>query len=131
MAIAANVPGAGIDRRTGRLLSGWPHVQQSLEVIFTTGFGERVMREWFGSHVPRLLGESLTTPTLLRFKLAVFVAIELWEPRFRVTKINSLSVDRLGRYRCEIEGEWRPRGHLEDYRVDGARRVITVGQGAR
>lgn len=131
MAIAANVPGAGIDRRTGRPLAGWGHVQQSLEVIFTTGFGERVLREWFGSHVPRLLGESLTPTTLLRFKLAVFVAIELWEPRFRVTKINSLSVDRLGRYRCEIEGEWRPRGHLDDYRIEGARRVLTVGQGGR
>lgn len=117
----------GLNALTGQRLDGWQHTVQSLEVIFSTHFGDRVMREWFGSAVPRLLGESLTAATLLKFKLAVFVAIELWEPRFRVTRIHSLSIDRLGRYRCELEGEYRPRGHLKDYRVDGGRRSFSLG----
>jgi phage baseplate assembly protein W len=33
---------AGIDRATGRLLDGWPHVVQSIVVIITTTYGERM-----------------------------------------------------------------------------------------
>ena len=53
------LPGTGIDRHTGHPLAGFAHVQQSLEVIFTTHFGERVLRRWFGSFVPKLFGEPM------------------------------------------------------------------------
>ncbi|MCW2319185.1 phage baseplate assembly protein W, partial [Rhodoblastus acidophilus] len=54
---------AGIDKRTGRPLEGWPHVVQSLGTIFTTGFGARVMRRVFGSAVAGILGQNLTPDT--------------------------------------------------------------------
>ena len=120
-------PGTGIDRTTGKVLSGWPHVVQSLEVIFSTRFGERVMREWFGSMVPAMLGENLTPATVLRTKLAIWVAIETWEPRFRIAQITSLSVNRQGQYRLEMEGEYRPRAHLGDFTVEGPRRTVSIG----
>jgi phage baseplate assembly protein W len=76
----------GIDRTTGKPLSGWPHVMQSLGVIFATKFGSRVMRRNFGSAVPSVLGKNLVPSTMLKFMTAATIAIELWEPRFRVRK---------------------------------------------
>jgi phage baseplate assembly protein W len=129
--VTVTSPGTGLDRRTGAILTGWPHVQQSLEVIFSTRIGERVIREWFGSMVPAMLGENLTVDTVLRTKLAIWVAIELWEPRFRVTQVKSLTATRLGEYRLEIEGEYRPRAHLGDFSIEGPRRVVTLGSPRR
>ncbi len=70
---------AGIDRSTGRLLSGWDLVVQSIMIIITTGYGERMLRRWFGSSIPQLLGETLTTPTVVRFFAALIAALEVRE----------------------------------------------------
>ena len=113
----APLPGTGIDRTTGKLLSGWPHVLQSIQIIFTTRFGQRVMRRWFGSFVPQLLGEPLVPSTVLRFWTAICVAIDLWEPRFRVTLIvptGEPETMRRGALGFDIRGVYMPRGHLGD-----------------
>ena len=47
----------GVDRKTGKVLIGWDHVRQSIEVIFATPFHTRVLRRWVGSFVPHILGE--------------------------------------------------------------------------
>jgi len=120
MAQIAPLPGTGIDRTNGKITSGWGHVQQSLYVIFTTKFGERVMRRWFGSYVPALLGRNMTNPTILRFWTAICVAIDSWEPRFRVTKIVPLASPaqlRSGAIGFAIVGIYYPRGHLGDYSI--------------
>ncbi len=116
-------PGIGIDWRTGKLIDGWEHVVQSLEILFSTRYGERVMREWVGSLVPVLLGENLTARTINRTKLAMWVAIETFEPRYRITQITSLDVSRLGRYGLELNGVYRPRAHLGDFTTAGSRRL--------
>lgn len=118
--------GAGVDRYTGQPLDGWPHVLQSLGVIFTTTFGSRVMRRWFGSLLPNLLGENLVPATLLRYATALFAALA-FEPRFSVTCITVLSGPdelRTGRLRVELEGVYRPRAHLGDFTAEGARRAV-------
>lgn len=122
-----NFESVGIDRHTGRPLTGWAHVVQSLEVLFSTGFGERIMREWVGSFVPAVLGRNMVPATILAAKTAIFVAIALFEPRYRIIRITSLSVDRMGRYVFQIEGEYRPRGHHGDTRAEG-RRTVTLGR---
>jgi hypothetical protein len=120
-------PSIDMDAGSGADISAWPHVLQSLEVIFTTRFGERVMREWFGSLVPAFLGENLNTPTVVAFFSAVSAAIEQWEPRYRITRIVPESVGRDGRLRIFMEGEYRPRALLNDFTPEGARRVTIVG----
>lgn len=121
----APIPGTGIDRRTGKVLAGWPHVQQSLDVIFTTVYGEREMRRWVGSFVPKLLGQNLAPSTVLKFWTAICVAIDRpasdgGEPRYRVSKIlpkGSPDGMREGHLGFTIEGTYYPRGHLGDYSV--------------
>jgi len=120
-------PSLDINVTTGADIRGWPHVLQSIEQIFTTNFGERVMREWFGSAVPRFLGENLNTQTVVPFFAAISAAMEQWEPRFAITQIIPESVSRAGLLQITIEGEYRPRALLGDFAAEGARRVIIAG----
>jgi phage baseplate assembly protein W len=122
--------GIGLNRHTGGQLDGWPHVAQSLGDIFTTRFGERVMRRYYGSLVPRLLGENMVPETYLRFFSAVGVAL-LQEPRVRLLQVTPLSVSRDGSSQIRIEFEWRPRGHLGDFTPAGQKRVTVSAAGAR
>jgi Bacteriophage baseplate protein W len=129
---------AGIDRATGRLLEGWPHVVQSILVIITTGYGERMLRRWFGSAVPQLLGENLTTPTVVRFFAALIAALEVREvdtglarePRFKIIKITPLRVDRSGELRLEIHGVYLPHGHLGDFTPEDMRTIVLAPSAA-
>ena len=132
MAQLPPLPGTGINRNTGRPLAGFAHVQQSLEVIFTTHFGERVLRRWFGSFVPKLLGEPMVPSTVLRFRTAMVVAIEIWEPRFKVKKVaypgqhNGAERMRSGALSVMLVGEYRPRGHLGDPTPEFGERTVTL-----
>lgn len=120
----ATDPSLDIDAATGGDIRGWGHVLQSLEVIFTTRFGERVMREWFGSIVPAFLGENMNTQTIVPFFSAISSAIDQWEPRYRITQIIPERVGRDGHLRIVLHGEYRPRALLGDFTPEGARRVF-------
>ena len=119
----------GIDRFTGRPLSDWPHVVQSILVILSTRIGDRVMRRSFGSAVPGLLGRNLVPATLLRFYTAIAIAIELWEPRFRVRQFeypgveNSANDLRQGRLGIRMIGDYRPRALSGDMTVETVKTV--------
>lgn len=113
----------GFDRYTGQIVYDWAHVLQSLDVIFTTRFGERVMREWFGSAVPNLLGRNLTPREVVPYFAAICAAVEMWEPRFRVTNIQVLEATRTGRLSLFIDGVYRPRALYGDYRTEGPRKL--------
>ena len=115
--------GSGINRFTGKALIGWPHVVQCLGVIFTTNFGERVMREGFGSLVPVVLGRNMTPREILPFWQAIWTSIDTFEPRYKVTSVQPIDLDRLGNLNLLIQGQYRPRGHLGDFTVEGAKRV--------
>ena len=120
----------GFDRRTGALLDGFAHVEQSIEVIMTTWIGTRVMRRFFGGAGPVLLGRKLSPAEVGRFWALVVTAIHAFEPRYRVVRITAVSdgVDavRRGELGFSIEGAWRPRAHLGDMTVEGLR-TIRIG----
>jgi len=122
--------GFGISRITGAPIDGWDHVVQSIDVIFTTSIGERVMVRHFGSSAPVLLGRAKTAANVLRFWSAVAIAIDLWEPRFRVVRVGiaeqSAEVTRQGHLTFVVEGEYRPNAHLGDLTPEGQIRRISL-----
>lgn len=137
----------GMDRRTGKLLQGWEHVEQSIEVIFATPFHERVLRRWVGSFVPHILGESTVPRIITRFFWAIASAIDIWEPNYRIKQVYymgdalskewvpSLSTSsaadliRLGQAIFRQEGLYRPRAHLGDSTPYEQRNASLVGYG--
>lgn len=104
---------AGINEVDGSILDGEDHVAQSLGKIFSTRLGERVMREWFGNPGLRLLGENATEQSILLWQNILWMLVELFEPRFRITRFVVNDVDRLGYSDFTIEGEYRLYAHLD------------------
>jgi phage baseplate assembly protein W len=89
-------PSVGLDAATGGILTGWEHVVQSLRDIFDTRFGSRIMREWYGSFVPNLLGRLITPEEVVPYFAAITSAIEAgWEPLSR-GKTVAIVVDATG-----------------------------------
>jgi phage baseplate assembly protein W len=115
----------GTNRNTGRPLDGWDHVIQSLEVIFTTRFGERVMRQWFGSLVLHLLQRTATQSLILKFFWSIALAIDLWEPRFRLIRVVIGDLDKAGHLSFTLEGEYLPEATTGN-RVTGVRKSLSV-----
>jgi Bacteriophage baseplate protein W len=123
----------GMDAKTGKILVGWRHVRQSLDRIFATPFHTRVLRRWVGSFVPHILGEEGVPDIILRFHWAIASAIDLWEPCYRVKRVqfqgyalegqawspppetDGVEMFRLGHVIFRNEGIYMPRGHLGDF----------------
>jgi phage baseplate assembly protein W len=115
----------GMDRKTGKLLMGQPHADQSVKVIFATRFHERVLRRWVGSFVPHILGDLIQERVISRFYWAIATSLDLWEPNYRVhqvnvsvssngMRLNSPETIRMGELTVKHISTYRPRGHLGD-----------------
>lgn len=125
---------AGINWETGKAADHWPHLLMSLKILFTTQIGSRIMLRFFGGNTSRVLGENMGVAAFNEFRHSVMLAIELWEPRFRVhvalpaRGANTPETMRQGHLSgLELYGEYRPRGHLGDPTPEGDTRRIFVG----
>jgi uncharacterized protein len=130
----------GMNRYTGKMLTGWDHVVQSMLLIFSTRYHERVIRRWVGSFVPHLIGDNATETTITRFYWSIANGLDLWEPNYRIQRVrvgkrddgSSLtSTDELrtGHLTTSMEGVYRPRGHLGDGSPEVRRAVGLVSRG--
>jgi len=77
----------GMDRATGKPLSGDDHLRQSIGDILTTPLGSRVMRRDYGSLLFELVDRPLNAATRLLCVVAVAQALALWEPRISVNQV--------------------------------------------
>ena len=114
----------GFDRVTGETLYGWPAVAQDIREGLVTDFGVRIVREYFGSLVPRALGRNMTPDTILALTASIAAFLDVFEPRFKVTRAMPVNLTRLGALQIEIEGEYRPRALLGDDAGTGRQKVI-------
>ena len=71
----------GVDRITGKRLSGAAHLHQSVSDILSTPIGSRVLLREYGSEL-YLLADSL------RIIAATATALARWEPRLRLTRVE-------------------------------------------
>lgn len=121
---------AGIDRQTGRVISGLDSAYQGVEVTLGTRLASRVMRREFGGGIVELLGRSLTPPLFAAWRQLVATAIDLWEPRFKVRRVGytgTVEEIRRGHATVQIEADYRPRAHLGDFTVE---RVVSFNLNA-
>lgn len=115
---------SGVDRHTGKMLDGYSSALQSVEVIFTTRIGERVMRRHFGAGLAELLGRATTPALFAAWKTLIAVGIDLWEPRLRVRAVlvnAQPDTLRIGQAAIQILVDWRPRALTGDFSVAGTR----------
>jgi phage baseplate assembly protein W len=69
-------------------LEGWDHVVQSITDILTTPLGSRVLRRDYGSMIPALLDRPMNEMTVLDFVIATADALDRWEPRVRLERVQ-------------------------------------------
>jgi len=94
----------GMNRYTGRELSGADHVKQSVTDIIQTAIGTRVMRRSYGSLVPSLVDQPGTPATLVRVYAAIADALMRWEPRIKLKAVSLVSLTAEGKGVLQIEG---------------------------
>lgn len=108
----------GIDRTTGKIISGFAHVEQSIGVLLTTRLNTRVMRRGVGSSAPDLVDAPISPMTLVDYFASIATAMKR-EPRFRITRmvVDPTTDAPAGRLVIAIQGVYYPRGHLGDFSV--------------
>jgi uncharacterized protein len=84
-------------------------VKESIWIILRTSLGERVYRPDFGSRLSELVFEPLNSATLIQIRLYVLEALEVWEPRIEIDRVETEPDPVRGRIDIKIDY------HLKDY----------------
>jgi len=108
MATINRIQSQGMNAETGELLTGVPHLKQSIQQILTTRIGTRVLRRKFGSTVPDLIDSPANSQTIMKFYAAIAIALRDFEPRFKLTRVYSDFDNNLknGKATFNIEGDY-------------------------
>jgi phage baseplate assembly protein W len=109
---------AGIDARTGAVLTGWDHCAQSIGKCLTTRLASRVMRRHLGGRVPELQDQNADAGTILAAYVAIAEALadpDGGEPGFNLTGIDMVEAGRKGRFVFLLSGVYYPLGHEGDF----------------
>ncbi len=96
-------------------LVGWPHVVQSLAIIWMTRLDTRVMRLDFGSDHFSLLAEDITPDLALRLYDALIGAAHKHEPEYRIRTMQLVKVARDGTLAVRHGGVYYPEGRFGIY----------------
>ncbi len=98
-----------MDRTTGKPLTGIDHLRQSILDILSTRIGSRVMRRDYGSRVAELIDAPVNNAFAVALYAAVAEALDKWEPRFKLKKIDFKMVEA-GQVSLSFEGIYLPSG---------------------
>lgn len=95
----------GLNRTLGTAIAGNAHLAQSVGDILSTPLGSRIMRRDYGSMLFDLIDQPLNAATRMLVFAATAIALRLWEPRLRITKIGLTGDQARGELIVMIEGE--------------------------
>lgn len=94
----------GLSRITMTPLDASAHLAQSIGDILSTPIGTRVLRRNYGSDVPALIDRPMNGDTLVDLYVAVAEALNKWEPRFTLSRIQ-IEEATAGRFQILLDGE--------------------------
>lgn len=106
----------GMCRNTGKVLSEFAHLKQSIVDILTTPIGSRVMLRDYGSKLFELIDYPINDRLKVQIYSATAEALSKWEPRFKCSKVSITNVEN-GRIELLLEGEYLPNG--QEIKLDG------------
>jgi phage baseplate assembly protein W len=107
--------GAGMDRRTGRWISGWAHCNQSLGDVLSTPLETRVMRRPYGAAEDALLDKPQSKGGLTAPVMAVAVPVARWEPRVQLQRVSIASASVTGKLGLNLATVYMPRALYGDF----------------
>ena len=87
----------GMSRQTGKAIEGLDHIRQSIADILGTRKGERIMLPEYGSEVPDVIDAPMNAGAAVDAFMAVAEALDRWEPRFRLERIQMTEATATGR----------------------------------
>lgn len=96
----------GVNRESGRPLSGYEHLKQSITDILTTPVGSRVMRPEYGSHLPRMVDLPVNKGWISAVQAEIARSLGRWEPRLKLSRVSVRAVID-GRVDMVIHGEYQ------------------------
>ncbi|MCZ2158875.1 GPW/gp25 family protein [Bartonella sp. 220] len=99
----------GMDRSTGKPLTGIAHLRQSILDILSTRIGTRVMRRDYGSRVADIIDAPVNDAFAVTLYAAIAEALDKWEPRFKLNKID-FKWNGNGQVSLSFEGLYLPSG---------------------
>lgn len=95
----------GMDRRTGKPLSGLAHLRQSIEDILTSPLGSRRMRPEYGSTLRRYVDLPVNEGWKSAVQAEVARALGRWEPRLQLERVKVVSVID-GKVTLQLSGKY-------------------------
>lgn len=108
---------AGVDRITGKPLTGYAHMEQCVAFIVRSMKGDVVMLYDLGADTDREIGRGMHRAMLLSLYARMIGAIHKWELEFRVRKIALVNMTRVGGLAVAIDGLYYPEGRLGNYKL--------------
>ncbi|QBQ11082.1 MULTISPECIES: GPW/gp25 family protein [Pseudomonas] len=95
----------GMDRRTGKPLSGLDHLRQSIEDILVTPVGSRRMRPEYGSQLRRFVDLPVNEGWKSAVQAEVARSLQRWEPRLKLERVQVVAIVG-GRIDFKLTGEY-------------------------
>ncbi|RKF36150.1 GPW/gp25 family protein [Paraburkholderia fungorum] len=90
--MGANTALVGMDRQTGKPITGLVHLKQSIGDILSTRKGTRRERPEYGSDVPRMVDLPISRGWISSAQSEAARAIGRWEPRIKVSRVAVASI---------------------------------------
>ncbi len=91
------------------LASAFNEIEQAMKIILLTSPGQRVMRPKFGCRIHELLFAPNNAATAAQAARFTEDALEMWEPRIKVTDVNVFSDPyQDGRLIVEVQYQLKP-----------------------